>query len=234
MKSSRLVFLFILLLPFLSVTLITHSEFSVGTFFAYNQTVIMLLPNGTTTTLHEVILQKVDKIFSNGTMEINVTVYNVAEKYYLPPTISLNNISFPINFYYIPPSLLGEQCIHRGGAPLRFINYSNGIYLYNDNYTLEGVKIVFNMWVNKDGIAVKVQTLQIGVNKVLVSNATAILWKTNYYNTSVTPPTFKGYTEAKVVTMNINDLPIVTAEKLMKYIIITGVLAIVLILLFRK
>lgn len=226
--------LIFLLLFFPSLTIfISHAYISPNTFFAYNQTVIMTLPNGTITTIHEVILQRVIAVYSNHTIAVNWTIYNTDQKYYLPPSVSLSNATFPTDLYYIPPSLLGKN-VSRAGSELCFVNYSNGLYEYESKSNIQGVLIEFFMWVNSSGIAVKVQTLQIGTSLQLLSNATAILWRTNYFNPSTPLPTFPGYTEAHVVTFNVNQQIVIVAQKTMEYILITGLLVIILILLFRK
>ena len=232
----RLFSLLLLLLSPLAILVIhaSASSFTPNTFFAYNQTVKMVLPNGTIATINEVILQRIIEVFPNDSIAINETIYDVNQHYYLPPSILINNATFPQDLYYIPPSLLGKN-VTRGDGELYFINYSNGLYEYESKTTIQGVVIEFFMWVNSSGIAIKVQTLQIGANLQLVSNATAILWKTNYFNPSVPLPIFSGYTEANVVTVHLNNgyyyyLP----EKMFKYILVVGILAIILILLFRK
>jgi len=230
-----LVVSFLLLFPL--IVLVIHSSatsFAPNIFFVYNQTVKMVLPNGTVTTINQIILQRIIAVFPNNTIEINETIYDVNQHYYLPPSIIRDNVTFPQHLYYIPPSLLGKN-VTRGGGELYFVNYSNGLYLYESKTNIQGVTIEFFMWVNSSGIAVKVQTLQIGANLQLVSNATTILWKTNYFDPSVPLPTFSGFTEANVVTANLNKgysyyLP----QKIFEYIILAGIVAIILILLFRK
>ena len=232
----KAVVLFLILL-FPLIILAIHSSaasFAPNTFFVYNQTVKMVLPNGTIATINEIILQRITEVFPNNTIEINETIYDVNQHYYLPPSILIDNATFPQDLYYIPPSLLGKN-VTRGEGKLYFVNYSNGLYLYESKTNIQGVIIEFFMWVNSSGIAVKVQTLQIGANLQLVSNATAILWKTNYFDPSVPLPTFSGYTEAHVITANLNkEYSYYLPEKLFEYIILAGVLAIILILLFRK
>jgi len=230
-----LIVLSLLLFPLIILVLHTSAtSFTSNTFFVYNQTVKMVLPNDTTTTINEIILQRITDVFSNGSIKINVTIYNIDERYYLPPSIIIDNATFPQNLYYIPPSLLGKN-VTRGGGELYFVNYSNGLYEYESKTNIQGVVIEFFMWVNSSGIAVKLQTLQIGANLKLVSNATAVLWKTNYFDPSVPLPTFSGYTEAHVVTANLNIKYVYyQPKKIFEYIILAGVLAIIVILLFRK
>ncbi|MBB5253640.1 hypothetical protein [Sulfurisphaera ohwakuensis] len=228
-------FLLFLLLAFPIFVGLLHASvsFTSNTFFAYNQTVIMTLPNGSITTIHEVLLQRIVGVYPNNTIAVNLTVYNVGQKYYLPSVISLSNSSFPTNLYYIPPPLLGKN-VTRGSSEMCFVNYSNGLYVYESKSNIQGVIIEFFMWVNSSGIAVKVQTLQIGANLQLVSNATAVLWKSNYFDPSTHLPTFPGYTEAHVVSANLNKTLLIISHKLLEYILIAGVLGIIIILLFRK
>ena len=230
-----LIVLSILLFPLVILVLQTSAtSFTPNTFFVYNQTVKMVLPNGTIATINEVILQRITEVFPNGSIIINETIYDVNQHYYIPPVIVIDNSTFPQHLYYIPPSLLGKN-VTRGRGELYFINYSNGLYEYESKTSIQGVFIEFIMWVNSSGVAVKVQTLQIGASLQLVSNATAILWKTNYFNPSVPLPIFSGYTKANVVTAHLNGgYYYYFPEKMFKYILIIGILAIILILLFRK
>ena len=230
-----LIILSLLLFPL--VILVLHASatsFTPNTFFVYNQTVKMVLPNGTTTIMNEMILQRIIEVYPNNTIEINETIYNVNQHYYLPPSILIDNATFPQDLYYIPPSMLGKN-ITRGGGELYFINYSNGLYEYESKTNIQGVAIEFFMWVNSSGIAVKVQTLQISASLQLVSNATAILWKTNYFDSSVILPTFSNYSKANVITANLNEVySYYLSEKIFEYTILVGVMAIIIILLFRK
>jgi len=225
----------LLLFPlFILVIHTSATSFTPNTFFVYNQTVKMVLPNGTTTTINQIILQRIIEVYPNNTIKINETIYDVNQHYYLPPSIITNNATFPQDLYYIPPSMLGNN-VTRGGGELYFVNYSDGLYEYESKTNIQGVTIEFFMWVNSSGIAVKVQTLQIGGNLQLVSNATAILWKTNYFNPSVPLPTFSGYTEARVATASLNtEYSYYLSQKIFEYIILAGVVGIIVILLFRK
>ncbi|QIW22986.1 hypothetical protein EWF20_01625 [Sulfolobus sp. S-194] len=230
--KSLLLFL-LLTFPLFAGLLHASVSFAPNIFFAYNQTVIMTLPNGSTTTIHEVLLQRIVGVYPNNTIAVNLTIYNVDEKYYLPPVVSLSNLSFPTNLYYIPPHLLGKN-VTRGSSEICFVNYSNGLYVYESKSNIQDVVIEFFMWVNSSGVAVKVQTLQIGATLQLVSNATAVLWKSNYFDPATPLPKFPGYTEAHVVSANLNKTVLVVSHKLLEYILIAGVLGIIIILLFRK
>ena len=232
---KTLLLLSLLLFPLTILLLHTSAaSFTPDTFFVYNQTVKMTLPNGTTTTINQIILQRITEFYPNNTIEINETIYDVNQHCYLPPSIMIDNSTFPKDLYYIPPSMLGKN-VTRGEGELYFVNYSNELYEYESKSNIQGVVIEFFMWVNSSGIAVKVQTLQIGASLQLVSNATAILWKTNYFDPSVTLPTFSGYTEAHVVSASLDaEYYYYVPGKIFEYIIFGGVVAIILILLFRK
>ena len=232
----KVIILFLLLFFTLTVLAIhaSASPFSPNTFFVYNQTTKMVLPNGTVATVNEIILQRVLSTFPNNSIEINETIYDVNLHSYFPSTILIDNATFPKDLYYIPPSMLGKN-VTRGGGELCFINYSNGLYEYESKTNIQGITIEFFMWVNSSGVAVKVQTLQISAGLQLVSNATAVLWKTNYFDPSVPLPTFSGYTKASVTTFNLNtSFKYYVPEKLFEYIILVGVFIIVVILLLRK
>ncbi|AWR96263.1 hypothetical protein DFR86_01020 [Acidianus sulfidivorans JP7] len=204
-----------------------------GDFFAYNVTDEIYLPNGSVSILKQVDLFRVLSTFPNNTILTNWTIYNINSTSYFSPSVSLSNASVPLNLYYISPSLLGKQ-IDRGGELLNS-TFENGFYVYHGFSRVGGETVNFTMWVNQNGVAYKVQSIDLAGSEV-VGNTTAVLWLTNFYNSSVHLPTFKGYTLAKTVPANLNSSVgnELLGHKLMEYIAIFGIIGIIVILIFRK
>lgn len=183
------------------------------------------------TVIKDIIFQKVVEIFPNGSFLGEEIIYNVNNKNYLPPSSFINNLSSPANLYYVSPSLLGEKTLIKGEDYFTLISHYGSVYVYSTSATFAGVTINFTIWFNYSGVALKFITLQYGVNG-LVSNTTSVLWLTNFINPNVKPPSFAGYTEGRVITVGVLTEPL--PQRISKYIILAGVVAIITILLFRK
>jgi len=83
----------------------------------------MILPNGTITTINQIILQRITEVYLDNTIEINETISDVNQRYYIPPSKLINNATIPQDLYYIPPSMLGKN-VTIGEVELYFVNYS--------------------------------------------------------------------------------------------------------------
>ena len=228
------IFLIFLILLFLFPTfiIISSSLPSTGNFIVYNETSVIFLNNGSTVIQRFIFLQQVDEAFPNGTGLIEFTYFYVNGSYY-STSYSIENLSAPPNFYYISPNLLGKNIPCRG---LSFKYVKNDVYLYCSTHVVQGVTIIYKMWINgTTGVAEKVQTLQIGAGNRLVSNATATLWITNIGNQHATlPDLYKGYTQAKAFTVNINDT-LCSIHHLVLESLVAILLTLVLIfLIFRR
>ena len=238
-KVKVFFFLLLFVLSFYALTLSslsfasTSSQYTLrpGLFFVYNLTTVVFNTKNITV-IKDMIFQKVIKIFPNGTFLGEEIIYNVNNKDYSPPSFFVNNLSSPADLYYVSPSLLGERTLVKGGDYFTLISHYGSIYVYSTSATFEGVTLNFTIWFNDTGVALKFVTLQYGVNG-LVSNSTSVLWLTNFINPNVKPPSFAGYTEGYVITAGLlptEPLP----QRIYKYIIFAGVIAILVILLFRK
>jgi hypothetical protein len=205
-------------------------ELKQGTFFVYNSTTLDFNAKNVTV-IKDIIFQKVVEIFPNGSFLGEEIIYNVNNKNYLPPSSFINNLSSPANLYYVPPSLLGEKTLIKGKDNFTLISHYGSVYVYSTSATFESVTINFTIWFNDSGVALKFITLQYGVNG-LVSNTTSVLWLTNFINPNVKPPSFAGYTEGRVIGVDVLTEPL--PQRISKYIILAGVVAIIAILLFRK
>jgi len=205
-------------------------ELKQGIFFVYNSTTLVFNAKNITV-IKDIIFQKVVEIFPNGSFLGEEIIYNVNNKNYLPPSSFINNLSSPANLYYVSPSLLGEKTLIKGKDYFTLISHYGSVYVYSTSATFEGVTINFTIWFNDSGVALKFITLQYGVNG-LVSNTTSVLWLTNFINPNVKPPSFAGYTEGRVITVGVLTEPL--PQRISKYIILAGVVAIIAILLFRK
>ena len=207
-------------------------ELKQGIFFVYNSTTLVFNAKNITV-IKDIIFQKVVEIFPNGSFLGEEIIYNVNNKNYLPPSSFIDNLSSPANLYYVSPSLLGEKTLIKGEGHFTLISHYGSVYVYSTSATFEGVTINFTIWFNDSGVALKFITLQYGVNG-LVSNTTSVLWLTNFINPNVKPPSFAGYTEGRVITVGALTELLPQPQRISKYIILAGVVAIIAILLFRK
>ncbi|ARM74753.1 hypothetical protein [Acidianus manzaensis] len=245
--KNKISILFLLLLLFSIVSLqaasinmneasTTNENISVGSFFLYNVTDYMVLPNGSITIFKQMDLFRILAIYSNDTIEVSETIYNVNSTNYFAPFISLSNASVPVSLYYISPSLLGKN-VSRGGILLQYVG-KNGLYEYRNISGMDGISSILTMWFNNQGIGVKVNSVELGTSYQLVDNSTSILWLTNYNNSNITLPSFKGYTLAHTLAYNISanyeHSGYSLGKKIMEYITIIGIIGIIVILIFRK
>lgn len=225
---------FLLFLEFTSLSLLVKGETSSlhsGVFFIYNLTTVQIYQNEIHI-IKQIEVQRILSVYSNGTILVNLTIYNVNFTNYFAPIITLNNASVPADVFYVSPYLLGKN-ITRGGTILIYKGQENGFYVYQNISYIQGGEWILTMWLNSYGIVEKAISIQTG--DVLVhSNTSYTLWLTNFNNSSVNLPTFNGYTLAK--TYSIVDLKtaIIMANKIEDIVVIIGIFGILVILIFRK
>lgn len=236
-NNLKYLFLFILLLSITS-SFISHgnsSEYSIihpGTFFVYNVTTVQNY-QGVIHVIKQVMVQKILEVYNNNTMLTNVTIYNVNVSNYFPPSISLENSSAPASVFYVNPSLLGKD-VTRGGEILVYKGSEDNLYVYQNISYFDGQTWILTIWFNQYGVGVKVSSIQTSLS--FTGNTTYNLWLTNYNDSNLTIPFFSGYTLVKGYSANLNTLMIdnALAKKISDGIVLIGLLAIIVILIFRK
>lgn len=66
----------------------------------------MVLPNGTITTINQIILQRITEVYPDNTIEINETIYDVNQRYYLPPSMLGKNVTIgEVELYFVNYSI---------------------------------------------------------------------------------------------------------------------------------
>ena len=190
----------------------------------------------------------VTRAFNNGTIFINFTEYVWKTEFYNLTTgalvnttyvyryfniTTLDNATAPGLMYYISPKILGKEYIKRGlgsNPSMWLVSESNGTYIYEWYAEGQGVKLEFIIYVNaSNGVVYKAESLQysLAYGGALVFNATYVLWKSNLVNPNATPPAFHGYEPYHLAKVTIVPVRLIIAG-----IVGTGIIAILIILLF--
>ncbi|QXJ28076.1 hypothetical protein [Saccharolobus shibatae] len=176
------------------------------------------------------IIQVINKTFNNGTVLVGISIISWNTSMQSKFSYSIANSTLPLPFYYVSPLLLGEKNISVSGVNLLYVNSTNSYYVYLGKSNVEGVVIETYFYFNLNGLADKVINLQIGSNGKISSETTLDLWMTNFNNTGIGIPHFKGITTA---SSEITSSLFPQYSKIMEYIILVGALLVMVILLFR-
>ncbi|AAK42674.1 Hypothetical protein SSO2545 [Saccharolobus solfataricus P2] len=218
----------------LSLTLVAMSESSLisGTFVIYNGTSTYYLQNGSILFQKFSIIQVINKTFNNGTVLVGISIISWNTSMQSKFLYSVMNSTLPLPFYYVSPYLLGEENISVNEVELFYVNHTNSYYVYLGKGNIDGVIIKTYFYFKPDGLADKVINLQLGANGKIVSETTLALWITNFNNTSIGIPHFKGITTASASNeISVSLFPVYA--KIMEYIIMAGAILVMIILLFR-
>ncbi len=238
MKIKSIVFLLLIFFIFLSAVHINStpsltSPLSPGDYLLYNETVRSFLPNGSIYIIKFILSQQIVSVYSNGTALVNFTIYVLNGSYYYAPSLSVQNSSIPATFFYISPNLLGYT-VTRANSPFYFNGTYNGLYEYYSISQVQGVELLFKMWFNNYGIAVKAESLQISPSNTVVSNATYVLWLTNMINHNITRPYLSGFTLAQnTLKYSFPNLVIRVIPKIFEILVVVVFILLIVLLLIR-
>ncbi|AOL16919.1 hypothetical protein BFU36_09600 [Sulfolobus sp. A20] len=209
------------------------SPLSPGDFLLYNETVRSVLPNGSISIIKFILSQQIVSVYSNGTALVNFTIYVLNGSYYYAPSLSVQNSSIPATFFYISPNLLGHN-VTRANSPFYFNGTYNDLYEYYSVSYVQGVELLFKMWFNNYGIAVKAESLQISPSNIVVSNATYLLWLTNVVNHSVARPYLSGFSLAQsTLKYSFLNSVIRVVPKIFEILVVVVFVLLIILLLIR-
>lgn len=225
MIKRNYIFFFLLitsLLVFISLTYHTHS-LSVGDFEVFNVTIINNYPQYSIQKI--ILVEEIIHVYDNGSILVRQTMILPNISAYLPAGTFIQNANCSKGFFYI--ARLGYNT-----SSFIYNGTKDGLYVYyNVSYVLDS-KYVFILYFNASGIPVKGCSIKYCCGKVAMK-AIYVLWKTNLVSNE-TLPTFPGYTLAQTMTYNFfSNIEAQSPRTILLGIIVVGLSAIILILLFR-
>jgi len=81
-----------------------------------------------------ILVERVDRIFGNGSMLFNLTTGNLNQSIYMPSSLVLDNFTSPHYFLWVPRP--GEREIYRG-IQFTLLNETDGLFVYMGQQELD-------------------------------------------------------------------------------------------------
>jgi len=159
--------------------------------------------------LSELLIETVEKIYSNDTFSYNLTVLVLNFSEIFPYTILYDNLTCPTQFFFI--SNPGKAVISRE-VILSLINESNGNFVYYGKSYIGYNEFDWYYFVNSTGVPYKIVLIQKNEYGQIVSNSTYILISSNIISSKdklIIPTGFKfvnGSLASSELQGNINSV----------------------------
>jgi hypothetical protein len=178
-----------------------------------------------------ILVERVDRIFGNGSMLFNLTTGNLNQSIYMPSSLVLDNFTSPHYFLWVPRP--GEREIYRG-IQFTLLNETDGLFVYMGQQELDGISVVQYLFVNSSGVPSREVFIQVGNNGQIVSEVTYTLISSNLVDQhdTLSLPNLSQCTDC--ISGSIHISPSGLYRSLDTLIIGLGVISTITILLLRK
>ena len=228
-RKLYVIFLFFLLtmLVQLNPQAITPNTYlEKGSFTVYKSTDHIYYPYKYNLT--NIYINVVEQVFQNGSILLNSTDIDCSSNQHIGLRIfTVGNASSCIGMRYISPTLLGQNI-----SGLTFEGIKDGYYIYASSNSIQGVNVLGIYYFMPNGVAYKIIFNQTS-SGILISSNCITLVSTNIDNLSASIPYF-SYQLKTPTNINFINSIVPPQERIDEYIVGAGIIAIIVILIFRK